>query len=60
MRRMGRREGDYVKKAAVYTRVSTGKQAAGELSLPDQKRQCQKFAEAKRCEIAAEFIDAGV
>lgn len=47
-------------KAAIYARVSTGKQAAGELSLPDQKRQCQKFAETRGYEIAAEFIDAGV
>lgn len=49
-----------MKRAAIYARVSTGKQAAGELSLPDQRRQCAKFAEAKGYEIAAEFIDAGV
>ncbi len=49
-----------MKKAAIYARVSTGKQAAGELSLPDQMRQCEKFAEAKGYEIAAEFVDAGV
>lgn len=49
-----------ISEAAIYARVSTGKQAAGELSLPDQKRQCEKFAEAKGYEIAAEFIDAGV
>ena len=49
-----------MKKAAIYARVSTGKQAAGELSLPDQKRQCQNFAETKGYEIAAEFVDAGV
>ena len=49
-----------MKKAAIYARVSTGKQAAGELSLPDQMRQCTHFAEAKGYEIAAEFVDAGV
>lgn len=49
-----------MKRAAIYARVSTGKQAAGELSLPDQLRQCAKFAEAKRYEIAEEFVDAGV
>ncbi len=49
-----------MKRAAIYARVSTGKQAAGELSLPDQLKQCQKFAQAKGFEIAAEFIDAGL
>ncbi|MFZ5616943.1 MAG: recombinase family protein [Pseudomonadota bacterium] len=49
-----------MKRAAVYARVSTGRQAAGELSLPDQKRQCEKFAEAKGYEIAGDFVDAGV
>jgi DNA invertase Pin-like site-specific DNA recombinase len=49
-----------MKKAAIYARVSTGKQAAGELSLPDQLRQCATFVAAKGFEVAAEFIDAGV
>jgi len=49
-----------MKRAAIYARVSTGKQAAGELSLPDQINQCRKFAEAKGLEIVAEFIDPGV
>lgn len=49
-----------MKRAAIYARVSTGKQAAGELSLPDQINQCRKFAEAKGFEIVAEFIDPGV
>ena len=49
-----------MKRAAIYARVSTGKQAAGELSLPDQLNQCRKFAEAKGLEIVAEFVDPGV
>lgn len=49
-----------MKRAAIYARVSTGKQAAGELSLPDQLKQCQMYAESKGFEVAADFIDAGV
>ncbi|GJL90912.1 recombinase family protein [Hyphococcus sp.] len=49
-----------MKKAAIYARVSTGKQAAGELSLPDQIRRCKAFAATKGFEIAECFVDAGV
>lgn len=49
-----------MKRAAIYARVSTGKQAAGELSLPDQVSQCEGFARAKRFEIAEQFVDRGV
>lgn len=49
-----------MKRAAIYARVSTGKQAAGELSLPDQIGQCATFAAAKGYEVAAKFVDAGV
>lgn len=48
-----------MKRAAIYARVSTGKQAAGELSLPDQLKQCAAFAAANGYEIAGEFVDAG-
>ena len=49
-----------MKRAAIYARVSTGKQAAGELSLPDQVNQCEGFAKAKGFEIAEQFVDRGV
>lgn len=49
-----------MKRAAIYARVSTGKQAAGELSLPDQVNQCEGFARAKGFEIAEQFVDRGV
>jgi len=49
-----------MKKAAIYARVSTGKQAAGNLSLPDQERQCKVYADAKGFEIAEVFVDAGL
>ncbi|HRJ19899.1 MAG TPA: recombinase family protein [Bryobacteraceae bacterium] len=49
-----------MKRAAIYARVSTGKQAAGELSLPDQVNQCEVFARSKGFEIAEQFVDRGV
>lgn len=49
-----------MKRAAIYARVSTGKQAAGELSLPDQVNQCEAFARAKGFEIGGQFVDRGV
>ena len=48
-----------MKKAAIYLRVSTIKQAAGDLSLPDQKRQCEVYAENKGYSIGEVFVDEG-
>ena len=48
-----------MKRAAIYARVSTGKQASGELSLPDQVRQCEAYAKAKGYEVVQRFIDDG-
>lgn len=48
-----------MKRAAIYLRVSTTRQADGELSLPDQKRQCLAFVDQHGFEPAAEFVDAG-
>ena len=49
-----------MKQAAIYGRVSTGKQAAGDLSIPDQIKRCEDFAKARGFEIAQIFIDAGL
>jgi site-specific DNA recombinase len=49
-----------MKKAAIYVRVSTGKQAASDLSLPDQERQCSLFATAQGYEVVEVFVDAGL
>lgn len=48
-----------MKKAAIYLRVSTTKQAAGDLSLPDQKRQCEAYAADKGYEIGEVFVEEG-
>ncbi|MGH9644862.1 MAG: recombinase family protein, partial [Terriglobales bacterium] len=40
-----------------YLRVSTGKQAEGELSIPDQRRAIHTFCQERKWEVVAEYID---
>jgi len=47
------------KRAALYLRVSTGRQAEADLSIPDQRRQAQKFCAARGWDVAAEFVEPG-
>ena len=47
-------------RAALYMRVSTGRQAESDLSIPDQRRQMTAFCAARGWEVAAEFVDAGL
>ena len=47
-------------RAALYMRVSTGRQAESDLSIPDQRRQATAFCAARGWTVAAEFVDAGV
>ena len=47
-------------RAALYLRVSTGRQAESDLSIPDQRRQGTAFCKARGWEVAAEFVDAGL
>jgi len=42
-----------------YLRVSTGRQAEGDLSIPDQRRQIQVFCDNKGWSVVAEFVDPG-
>ena len=46
-------------RAALYLRVSTGRQAESDLSIPDQRRQLASYAESKGWAIAAEFVEPG-
>jgi site-specific DNA recombinase len=46
-------------RAAAYLRVSTGRQAESDLSIPDQLRQLKNFAEARSWSLVAEFSDPG-
>ncbi|WP_412033258.1 recombinase family protein [Nitratireductor aquimarinus] len=47
-------------RAALYMRVSTGRQAESDLSIPDQRRQLAAFCATRGWEVAAEFVDAGL
>ena len=42
-----------------YYRVSTGRQAEGDLSIPDQTRQIEAFCLARGWELAAGYVEAG-
>lgn len=46
-------------RAALYLRVSTGRQAENDLSIPDQRRQAREFCAARGWEVVIEFVDAG-
>ena len=45
--------------AALYLRVSTGRQAEHDLSIPDQRRQAVAYCQSKGWTVAAEFIEPG-
>jgi site-specific DNA recombinase len=46
-------------RAALYMRVSTGRQAGHDLSIPDQRSQLNAWCRAKGYSVIAEFIEAG-
>ncbi len=46
-------------RAALYLRVSTGRQAEHDLSIPDQRTQLEAWCRANGYIVAAEFIEAG-
>src|SRR5215469_5319705 len=47
------------KRAAIYARVSTTRQAENDISIPDQLAQARKFCEARGWYVAREFVDPG-
>ena len=46
-------------RAALYMRVSTGRQVEHDLSIPDQRLQLKAWCRANGYTVAAEFIEAG-
>ena len=46
-------------RAALYMRVSTGRQAEHDLSIPDQRSQLKTWCRANGYTVAAEFMEAG-
>jgi site-specific DNA recombinase len=45
--------------AALYLRVSTGRQAEQDLSIPDQRRQLLAYCQLRGIEIVSEFVEPG-
>jgi site-specific DNA recombinase len=46
-------------RAALYFRVSTGRQAEADLSIPDQRRQALAYCATRGWEVAIEFVEPG-
>jgi site-specific DNA recombinase len=47
-------------RAALYLRVSTGRQADNDLSIPDQRRQAKGYCASRGWEIVTEYVEPGV
>jgi site-specific DNA recombinase len=47
-------------RAALYFRVSTGRQAESDLSIPDQRRQALAYCAAHGWDVAIEFVEPGM
>src|SRR6478672_4524922 len=52
-------DGFSASRAALYMRVSTGRQAEHDLSIPDQRSQLRSWCRAKGLDVVAEFVEAG-
>src|SRR5436189_4543073 len=46
-------------RAALYLRVSTGRQADNDLSIPDQRRQAKAYCASRGWEILADYVEPG-
>ncbi len=46
-------------RACGYFRVSTGRQADSDLSIPDQRKQAESYCATRGWKLVAEYIDAG-
>ena len=47
------------KRAVLYLRVSTSRQAEKDLSIPDQRRQAEEFCKSKNWAVEGEYLEAG-
>lgn len=45
------------KRAALYLRVSTAKQAEKDLSIPDQRRQAEDYCARKGWDVVADYLE---
>ncbi|SDR45455.1 Site-specific DNA recombinase [Rhizobiales bacterium GAS113] len=46
-------------RAALYLRVSTGRQAEQDLSIPDQRRQLLAYCQSRGIEVVSDFVEPG-
>src|SRR5579864_9162147 len=46
-------------RAALYLRVSTGRQAENDLSIPDQRRQAKAYCASRGWEIVTDYVEPG-
>jgi site-specific DNA recombinase len=53
------KKSDAAVRAALYMRVSTGRQAEHDLSIPDQGSQLQSWCRANSHHVVAEYVEAG-
>jgi DNA invertase Pin-like site-specific DNA recombinase len=47
------------KRVALYLRVSTGRQAAGDVSIPSQRDLTRRYCEAQGWTVTEEFVESG-
>ena len=47
-------------RAALYLRVSTGRQAENDLSIPDQRRQAKGYCTSRGWEVVADYVEPSV
>src|SRR5215831_4097171 len=47
------------RRAALYLRVSTGRQAAGDVSIPSQRDLTRRFCQARGWAVTEEFVEPG-
>ena len=48
-----------IKRAALYLRVSTGRQAANDVSIPSQRELTRRYCEAQGWIVTEEFVEPG-
>jgi len=46
-------------RAALYLRVSTGRQAESDLAIPDQRRQADAYCAAKGWQVVSKYLEPG-
>jgi site-specific DNA recombinase len=46
-------------RAALYLRVSTGRQADSDLSIPDQRRQAKSYCASRGWEVVTDYVEPG-